>query len=94
MAAYISIVCAHVRARARVCVCVCVRAPKMGLLIPPTFFFLTNRDLQEELRDCWSKSQSEVSPLHPLPPEGKSILFDFLSVLRVWLLEQTAQQLQ
>ena len=48
MAAYISIVCAH----ARVCVC----APKMGLLIRPTFFFfLTNSDLQEDLRDCWSK---------------------------------------
>ena len=58
MAAYISIVCAHVRVCARVCVCVCVcvcARPRWACSFPPPFFFLTNRDLQEELRDCWSK---------------------------------------
>ena len=40
MAAYISIVCAHVRACARVCVCVCVCARAQdGLAHSPHLFF-------------------------------------------------------
>ena len=42
MAAYISIVCAHVRVCARVCVCVCVcvcARPRWACSFPPPFFF-------------------------------------------------------